>query len=100
MKNNMFFYVKEQGGFIQIVVLLVIALIVLGYFGFNIQNILESGTVKKNLEYSWGLVKNFWNNFLSKPFHFVWDKIIIDIGVNGVTKLIKLIPFPKTQSGE
>ncbi len=57
------------------ILLIVIALIVLGFFGYNIKDILNSPTVHDNLVYVWGLVTKLWNNFLAEPIGWVWDKI-------------------------
>lgn len=58
------------------IIIIVIALIVLGYFGFNIQNIINSPTVQKNLNYAWSLVTYIWQNFLKTPAIFIWDKFV------------------------
>ncbi len=92
MFKNMFFYGNSHGGFFRAIVFFVIALIILGYLGFNIQNILESPLVKKNLDYAWNFVKTVWVNFLKKPAEFVWDKIIVGLVWDGINKLINLIP--------
>lgn len=81
MKNN------NHTGFVQLIVMLVIVLIVLGYFGFNIEKILKSPMVSGNLSYVWNLAVTFWNNFLVGPATFVWDKIIVELIWNNLTKL-------------
>lgn len=66
---------KNQNGFIKLVVLLVIGLVVLGYFGFDMENIVKSPTVSGNLHYAWNLAVAFWNNFLMTPASWIWDKL-------------------------
>ena len=61
------------------VVVIVIALIVLGYFGFNIKDIIESDSVQTNLQYVWGFIKTFWNNYLAAPVIFMWDKFVVGV---------------------
>lgn len=68
---------QQQGGFIKLIIVLVVVLIVLGYFGFNVQQIIQSPSVSGNLNYVWGLIVKLWNQFLLVPATFVWDKIII-----------------------
>ena len=65
-------YNRPQGGFIQLIIILIIVLIVLGYFGFNIQQIIQSPSVSGNLNYVWGLAVNLWSNYLIVPVTFVW----------------------------
>jgi len=73
---------KQQGGFIKLIIILVIVLIVLGYFGFNLKNIIQSQGVTDNLNYAWGLVleawamaQSAWDKFIVTPFLFLKDKI-------------------------
>ena len=99
------FYKMGWGGFIKAIVIIVIALIVLGYFGYNIQDIINSPTVQKNLSYGWGLVSYVWQNYLKVPAMFIWDKIIIGLGWNNLTRLIntnktmpnEVLPVPISQ---
>jgi len=79
---------QKRGGFIKTIVLIVIALIILGYFGYNVQDIVNSPTVQKNLNYAWDIVKYVWNNYLKIPAIFVWEKIIIGLGWNNLAKMI------------
>jgi|GEM_PF-1134256 len=64
-----------QAGFIKVVLLIVIALIVLGYFGYNLKDIINSPTVHDNLVYVWNLIVKLWNNILAEPAAWIWDKI-------------------------
>lgn len=66
---------KGNRGLIKMVLLIVIALVVLGYFGYNLRDIIDSPTVKENLSYVWGLAVKLWNNFLAAPAEWLWDKI-------------------------
>lgn len=66
---------NKKGGFIKLILLIVIALVVLGFFGYNLKDIIDSPTVKENLVYVWGLAVKFWNAFLATPANWVWDKI-------------------------
>lgn len=70
---------QKNKGLIKMVVVIVIALIVLGYFGFNIKDIIESNAVQTNLQYVWGFIKTFWNNYLAAPVIFMWDKFVVGV---------------------
>lgn len=65
----------SSGGFIKLILLIVIALVVLGFFGYDIRDILSAPKVQDNLTYVWGLVVKIWNNFLAEPTQWVWEKI-------------------------
>lgn len=79
---------SKQTGFIKFVIILVIALVILGYFGFNIREIIQSPSVSGNLNYGWGLVTALWNKVLVVPVTFIWNKIIVGIFWNGLVGLI------------
>lgn len=66
---------EKQSGFVKLIILLVVVLIILGYFGFNIENILNSPAVSSNLHYVWSLVVAFWSKFILAPITWVWDKL-------------------------
>ena len=59
-------------GLIKLVILIIIGVIVLSYFGINVRSILESDLVRDNFGYLWNGVKSIWNNYLAKPANFVW----------------------------
>lgn len=66
-------------GLITTIIVIVIALIILGYFGFNIQNIISGSTVQANLNSAWSFVMNIWNNYLAGPVIWFWNTFVIGI---------------------
>lgn len=66
-------------GLIKAIILIVIALIILGYFGLNLRNIINSPTVQDNFAYAEGLIVNIWNNYLSRPAAYLWNNVFIDL---------------------
>ncbi len=80
-------HIPEHGGFIKIILIVVIALIVLGYFGLNIGDILASPVVKENLAWFWDFLTNVWTTYLSGPAHWLWDnliRVLWDLFIEGV----------------
>ncbi len=69
----------DQKGLIKAIFVIVIALIVLGYFGFNISDIISGPTVQANLSSAWDFVSKIWNNYLLAPCLYVWNKFVIGI---------------------
>lgn len=57
---------KTQQGFIKWILLLVVAVVILSYYGFDIQKAIESPTTQSNFNYLQKIAWNVWN-FL-KPF--------------------------------
>lgn len=69
----------QNKGLIKMIVVIVVALIVLGYFGFNIKDIIESGTVQTNLHYVWSFVVKVWDLYLAGPVIFIWNKFVVGV---------------------
>ncbi|MDO8594941.1 MAG: hypothetical protein Q7R93_05555 [bacterium] len=57
------------------ILLIVIALIVLGFFGYNLRDIVNSPTVHENLVYVWDLLVKIWNAVIVTPFNWIMSKI-------------------------
>ena len=66
-------------GLIKAVIVIVIALIILGYLGFNVTDILNGPTVQANLHAAWNFVLNIWTNYLAGPFMKIWDKFVVGV---------------------
>lgn len=69
----------SQGGFLKLIIIIVIGLIVLGYFGFDLQKIIDSPTVSKNLTYTKDLVVGAYQKYLAKPIEYLWNKIFLNL---------------------
>jgi hypothetical protein len=85
---------KYNKGFIGLVVVIVIGLIILGLYGFNLEKILKSDMVSKNLSYAWDLVSMLWQKLIVAPISFVWNKIVIGLIWNNILMLAN--EFKKT----
>ena len=64
----------SKRGFIGIIVLIVIAILLLSYLGFDLKKIFNSPAVKNNFLYVWGIIKTIWNDYLSAPWKFIWNE--------------------------
>lgn len=69
--------INYKRGLVRTIIIIVIALIILGYFGFDVQSIIQSDNVQRNLHYVWDVVVRIWDNYLAGPAIFVWDKIVV-----------------------
>ena len=65
-----------NGGLIGIIVLIIIAILILSYFGFDLKRIFTSPMVKDNFLYVWGIIKTIWTDYLSVPFTFLWNEAL------------------------
>lgn len=80
----------SQQGFIKLILLIVIGLVALGYFGFNLRDILAAPIVQENLAYGWELAKTIWVNWLQAPAMWLFENVIKflwDLFLEGLGKL-------------
>ena len=82
---------NRQGGFITLIILLVIVFIILGIYGFSVQKIVETPGVHTNLEYAKSLVIDGWNTLVVVPVTFIWNKGIIALIWNPILSLVAKI---------
>jgi hypothetical protein len=66
---------RGKSGFIKTVLIIVVALVVLGFFGYNLRDIVDSPDVRDNLSYLWEIIVKIWNNFIIGPAIWIWDKV-------------------------
>lgn len=72
----------RQAGLVKLIILIIVIVLVLSYFGINIKKIAESETGQANFGYLWNLLKSiwsylveFWNNNLKETVYSFWDKL-------------------------
>ena len=66
----------SQKGIIKIIILIVIALLILSYFGYNIRSIVSAPNTQDNFSYVGGFVVDVWNNYLKAPAAYLWGVFI------------------------
>lgn len=60
---------------IKWIIIFVILILVLSYFGINIQSVVTSPTGQSNISYVWNGITYVWNNYLSGPFNYLWNTV-------------------------
>lgn len=75
-------------GFIKAIILIVIALIALGYFGFRLDDIFSREAVQHNLSAAWSFLKLVWNDYLARPALWVWNTIIVEFIWNNLRSIV------------
>lgn len=64
---------------IKYIVIGLIALLVLSFFGYDLQSIVEAPITQRNLGYVWDGVTFIWDEYLSRPITYFWNNIFIGI---------------------
>jgi hypothetical protein len=65
-------YKNKKGGLVKIIILIIIAIAVLSWYGVDIKEFFTSPQVQKNFGYVWNFIKELWSNYLTDPAHKVW----------------------------
>jgi hypothetical protein len=73
------FNINKNRGFIRWILLIIIGIIILSYFGFDLRTIIEDDQTQENVGYVWGFVLMVWENYLQTPVLWVWNNIILFI---------------------
>lgn len=63
---------NKQKGLIRMIILVIIAIAILSWYGVDIKNFFSSELVQKNFSYVWNLIKVFWTKFLAIPANYLW----------------------------
>ncbi len=85
MKNK----TAGEGGFIRTIVIIVIAILIVSYFGINLRALVTSPTTQDNITYVTTGVINLWNNYLKAPVTYVWNEIFIKLIWNSAIENLK-----------
>ena len=78
---------KRNTGLIYFLILLVIALVILGYYGFSVRQAVQNPTTQDNISYVWNGAVNIWNTFLKVPATYLWNIFIKDVWNPAVSNL-------------
>ncbi|MDP2593205.1 MAG: hypothetical protein Q8P52_00950 [bacterium] len=66
-----------QRGFIKTVIIVIVAIAALAYFGFDISDFLHSEKFRHAIAVTYNTLKLIWNDFIVRPALWVWYKIIV-----------------------
>jgi len=67
---------NTQSGLIQWIILIIIAVLVLSYFGFSLRDLGEDETTQDNFSFITEWLSFIWENYLREPAVWIWENII------------------------
>lgn len=67
---------RNQEGFVKWIIIIIIALVILGFFGFDIKKAVEAPATQSNLNFAEQLTLNIWHNYLQGPVSYIWGKTL------------------------
>ena len=81
---------KRDRGLIKLLILILIALIVLGYYGISVRQAVENPTTQDNISYIWTGAVGIWNDYLKAPAEFLWNIFVNDIWTPAINNLVNI----------
>ncbi len=86
-------------GLIKIILIIVVLILVVSYFGINIRALVSSPTTQDNISYVSSSTVTIWNSYLKVPATYVWNLFVnliwntaIDSLKNGSFQVPSLTP--------
>ncbi len=65
---------NKKKGFVQLIIMLLIAILALSYFGIDLEQAFTKPLFKKNLVFTWNTAKSVWVNYIYNPITGIFDK--------------------------
>jgi hypothetical protein len=75
----MFPYLSPESGLVRTILIILIAVLVLAYFGIDLRAIVSSPTGQSNLTFIKDILVYVWQNFLARPVMFLWNDVFVGI---------------------
>ena len=64
---------QTDRGLVKAIIIILIALLILAYFGLNIRSIVDSPTFADNWNFLKDLIVDVWTDYLKKPVTYLWN---------------------------
>lgn len=68
---------NKNNGLIRTILIILIAILALSYFGIDIKGLVEAPRTQQNVGYVTGWVMYVWTNYLEKPYDYLWNDIFV-----------------------
>lgn len=70
---------KKDRGLIKFIIIIVIALVILGYYGFSVRQAIEAPASQDNLNFFKDICIKIWLYILRAPALFIWENVILPL---------------------
>jgi hypothetical protein len=82
---------NTQRGFIKWIIIIVVALLVLSYYGFSLRDLVNSPTTQDNFGYVATTTVTFWDKYLKQPATYLYKDVFITLiwtpAIENLTKI-------------
>ena len=86
---------NKNSGFIKLVLVIIVVILLLSYFGVSLRKVANSQAGKDNFGFVkeigvkvWDFCLSIWNQYLEQKVLFIWNDIIVKYGWNFITQMI------------
>lgn len=76
---------NSQAGLIKMIIVIIIAIALLSWYGVDIKDFFTSPQAQKNFGYVWNFISGIWNDYLAGPIHKLWGIITAIFGSDDST---------------
>ncbi len=80
---------QTNGGLVGLIIMIVIGIFALSYFGISIRGITESDTGKENIGFVKETSIKIWDGYLKKPAEYLWYDIWLDLSWHPFVETLK-----------
>jgi len=77
MKKISKYSALDDRGLVKMILLIIVILLVLSYFGLNLRSLTNSSTFTDNWDFIKTTMVNVWHNYLQAPCVYVWNTWIV-----------------------
>jgi len=67
---------NPESGLILWIIIIIVALLALSYFGFSLRDLGEDETTQDNFSYVTEWLRFVWENYLREPAVWIWENIV------------------------
>lgn len=71
--------IKTQRGFFKIIFLVIIGILILGYFNIDVRSYVESPQAQEIISRSKDTANYLWEGFLKKPALYIYQEVFLNI---------------------
>ena len=70
---------SHEKGIIKIIILIVVALLILSYFGISLRALINAPVTQDNISYTTTSSVSIWNTYLKQPATYLWNEIFLNL---------------------
>ena len=77
----------QRRGFVQLIIILVLIVIIISLLGISLRAVFSNSTLQENFGFMGEWLDLLWDNYLSRPFRFIYDTFVRPIGERFINAL-------------